>query len=74
MEQWSIWKGHKLYLAKSGSDKQYWSAKGMCLYNVHPSNIKILNYDMKVFKPALEDHLSAHTSYSVEFFQLKVHN
>jgi hypothetical protein len=46
----------------------------MSLHNLHQSNIKILNYDMKVFKPALEDHISAHTSYSAEFLQLKLHN
>lgn len=31
------------------------------------SSVKRLNYDMKVFKPALEDYLSSHT-YSVEEF------
>jgi hypothetical protein len=46
----------------------------MSLSNVHPSNIKTLNYYIKVFKPALEDYHLAHTSYSVDkFFQLEVH-
>lgn len=59
-------------IGTSASNTQYWSSKVMCLSNVHPSNIKTLNYYMKVFEPALEDYHLAHTSNSVDkFFQLK---
>jgi hypothetical protein len=40
---------------------------GIKLFNHLPPEIKSLNYDIKVFKPALKDYLLSH-SYSVEDF------
>jgi hypothetical protein len=36
------------------------------MYSDIPSNIEILNHDMKAFKPALKDTLSSHSFYSAE--------
>jgi hypothetical protein len=41
---------------------------GIKLFNNLPPTIKSLNYDIKVFKPALKDYFFTHSFYSVEDF------
>jgi hypothetical protein len=41
---------------------------GIKLFNNLPLTIKSLNYDIKVFKPALKDYLCTHSFYSVNDF------
>jgi len=43
------------------------------LHNALPSNITMLNNNMKVIKLPLEDYLLAHSFYIAEFFQMKAH-
>ena len=43
---------------------------GIKLFNHLPPKIKSLNYDIKVFKPALKDYLLFHSFYSVDNFCL----
>jgi hypothetical protein len=43
---------------------------GIKLFNHLPPTIKSLNYDIKVFKPALKDYLLSHSFYSVDNFCL----
>jgi hypothetical protein len=42
---------------------------GIKLFTIQTS-IKSLNYDMKVFKPALKDYLLSHSLHSIEEFTL----
>jgi hypothetical protein len=41
---------------------------GIKLFNNLPPTIKSLNYDIKVFKPALKGYLFTHSYYSVDAF------
>jgi hypothetical protein len=41
---------------------------GIKLFNTRPSNIRSLNHDIKVFKPALKNYLLPHSFYPVEEF------
>jgi hypothetical protein len=41
---------------------------GIKLFSNLPPTIKSLNHDIKIFKPALKDHLLTHSFYSVDDF------
>jgi hypothetical protein len=41
---------------------------GIKLFNNLPPTFKSLNYDIKVFNPAMKDYLFTHSFYSVDVF------
>jgi hypothetical protein len=61
---------HDLYIPNTNLTKYpkgvYYTA--IKLFNNLPPTIKSLNYDMKVFKPALKDDLLTHSFCSVDDF------
>jgi hypothetical protein len=61
---------HDLYMPNTNLTKYqkgvYYT--GIKLFNNLPPAIKSLNYDIKVFKPALKDYLFTHSFYSVDDF------
>jgi hypothetical protein len=61
---------HDLYVPNTNLTKYQKGAyyTGIKLFNNLPPTIKSLNYDIKVFKPALKDYLFTHSFYSVDDF------